>query len=185
MFDSNSLWCKVVHTIDGIGPNNWHTSWKFGKSLKSPWFSISKIWLQYESIVTFRLIMEEEFGFGWIIGLLILLLKYPFLGCLTSSFPKGLIFDHWDDTSCSWNIILWRLLKVDEIIDFQQLLGVSARRIVNDNLNSRSWSLDSSREVSVKSLRKHLAASSPYLLKWFSQLCGSPKLPKKIMFLFG
>lgn len=106
MFDCNSLWCKVVHTIDGIGPNNWHTSGKFGKSLRSPWFSISKIWLQYESIATFRLIMEEEFGFGWIIGLLILLLKYPFLGCLTSSFPKGLIFDHWDDTSCSWNIIL-------------------------------------------------------------------------------
>lgn len=55
MFDSNSLWCKVVRSIHGNGINNWHTSGRFGKSLRSPWIHISRIWLQFESVAIFKL----------------------------------------------------------------------------------------------------------------------------------
>lgn len=52
-------------------------------------------------------------------------------------FSKGTVAKHPDENSSSWSIIFRRLLKEDEIIEFQNFIGqISARRPF-DNFDRR------------------------------------------------
>lgn len=45
--------------------------------------------------------------------------------------------DYWDEDSCSWTIIFCRLLKNEEIIDFQNLLGQISAIRPSENYDER------------------------------------------------
>lgn len=51
----DSLWYKVVKSIHGINPYLWHTSYKHGLSLRSPWISISRTWSKFEAFTKLKI----------------------------------------------------------------------------------------------------------------------------------
>ena len=66
--------------------------------------------------------------------------------------PNGSVAAYWDKSTLSWSIIFKRLLKEEEISEFQQLLHLLSNRQVEDSMDRRIWSLDPSGKFSVKSL---------------------------------
>lgn len=42
--------------------------------------------------------------------------------------PNGSVLEHWDESSFSWSIFFHYLLKEEEIIDSQTLLGLVSRK---------------------------------------------------------
>lgn len=59
-----------------------------------------------------------------ILGLIISLLSVGFPDLHTiAQIPNSSVVDHWDHNCSSWAPLLRRLLKDDEITDFQSLLG--------------------------------------------------------------
>lgn len=74
--------------------------------------------------------------------------------------PTSSVATHWDCDTNAWSIVFQRLLKGEEIQEFQSLLLLSSRRMTE--LNDRwFWSLDASGHFSVNSLSAHLSPSSP------------------------
>ena len=69
--------------------------------------------------------------------------------------------DHWDFNTSSWSILFCRLLKEEEIIDFQNLMSIIANKKNLNKPDRRIWSLEGSGVFSVKSLVKHLSMASP------------------------
>ena len=67
----------------------------------------------------------------------------------------------WDSDTNSWSIVFQRLLKDEEIQDFQSLLLFLSSRRLTELEDGRIWSLDASGHFFVKSLFTHLSPSSP------------------------
>ena len=81
-----------------------------------------------------------------------------------------------DSVAAHWEI---RLLKDEEIQDFQYLLTLISHKDLTDLDDRRVWSLESSGHFSVKSLSKHLSPSSPLEKDYFKTLWS----PRRINFL--
>lgn len=99
-----SLWCKVIKSIHGIDPHLWHTSGKFGLSLRSPWISISKTWSNFGSLTNFKLGNGRNIFFwldAWC-SEVSLQLRFARLHQI-ASLPNGSVNDHWDSDIGSWN----------------------------------------------------------------------------------
>lgn len=71
------------------------------------------------------------------------------------------IEDLWDPIPKSWNVNFRRLLKGEEILQFQALLGRIASFRVTSCADDRVWSLESSGKFTVRSLHRFSAASIP------------------------
>lgn len=86
--------------------------------------------------------------------------SFPTLVRITNS-PSGSVQDHWDSSSSSWSLSFRRLLKEEEIVDFQSLLQLISSKRVNENMDRCVWTLKASGSFSVKSLSRHLSVASP------------------------
>lgn len=133
---------------------NWHTTGKEGVSLRSPWLSISRMWLKVEKLATFKLEMGTESPFGLTNGQIILLFLTVTQGFSKQQpFPTVL-------TNC-WAISFRRLLKDNKAEDFQDLMGILHEKRTSSSQDRRFWSLEPNGIYSVKSLVKHLSPASP------------------------
>ena len=74
--------------------------------------------------------------------------------------PNDSVAAHWDFVTKSWSLVFRRLLKDEEIQDFQRLLTLISHKDLTDLDDRRVWSLESLGHFSVKSLSKHLSPSS-------------------------
>lgn len=90
---------------------------------------------------------------------------------------NGSVADHWDLELASWSIIFRRLLKEEEILDFQALLGKIADRSILKDQDRRLCSLGGSGKFRVKSLTIHLSPSSPMdkMINKALWKCNSPR----------
>lgn len=161
--ERDSLWCKIVKSIHGVDPPS-HVAYLWEAQFKpeSPWISISKTWMKFGSLATFKLGNGNNIFFWldlWCSGHSFKE-SFPHLYRI-ATLPKGSISDHWDLEIRSWNLLFQRPLKDEELAEFQQLLGYLEGKQPSQTPDSRLWSLDSSGKLSVKSLPKHLNASSP------------------------
>lgn len=114
---TSSLWCKVVKSIHGIDPHLWHTSGKFGLSLRSPWISISKTWSNFGSLTNFKLGNGRNIFFwldAWC-SEVSLQSRFARLHQI-ASLPNGSVNDHWDSDIGSWNFSFWKQLKDEDLI---------------------------------------------------------------------
>lgn len=73
--------------------------------------------------------------------------------------PNGSVAAHWGNATTSWSIVFRRLLKDDEIPDFQSMLLLSSKR-VTESKDAEVWSLEPSSRFSVKSRLIYLSPSS-------------------------
>ena len=149
-------------------------------SLRSPWISISKIWIKFDSLAHFKLGARRNIFFwfdSWCLEISFQE-KFPRL-FRVAKFPKGSIYDHWDLITNSWNLTFRRQLKDEEILEFQQLLFHLENSRVNNNIDSRVWSLEASGRYSVKLLAKYLNSSIPIDKELYQGIWKS-KSPKRV-----
>lgn len=157
--EENSLRCQVVRSIHGNNTYNQHT--KANLSLRSPWISISRNWLNVEAFAIVKVRNGSKIAF-WLdpwIDLIPLSLCYPKLFKIAIH-PNGSVYDHWDASSSSWSISFRWLLKDDGITDFQSLIYQISNKKVAASEDRRVWSLEALGKFSVKSLANHLSPSS-------------------------
>lgn len=146
---------------------------KSGLSLRSPWISISRSWMKIKALATFKIGNGNRVGF-WIdpwIDKLPLNLRFPSIFRITA--------EHWDQFSSSWIECFCRLLKDDEIIEFQRLLGLLKDFGVCDRPDRRVWTLEDNGAFSVKSLVNHLSFSS-LLDKQVERALWKSKSPRRV-----
>lgn len=182
-----AFWCKIVKSTHGLNPHHWHTSRKHWISLRSQWISISKIWRKFESHAVCKLGNGRNI-YIWLDGWC---LDSPFEVCFPTLFRIASLWNssihehwlHWDPNTRSWNLLFRRLLKEEEIAEFQQLMNSLPGKILSHSHDSRR-SLDSSGKYLVKSLSKHLISSS-HLDKEIFQALWESKVLKGSISLFG
>lgn len=68
--------------------------------------------------------------------------------------PKGSVAEHWESQTSSWSVYFKRLLKEEEVPEFNV-------KVVNSSPNKRVWSLEPEDSFTVKSLINHLSTASP------------------------
>ena len=90
------------------------------------------------------------------IGDLPLKIQFPNLFRL-AQMPNDSVVAHWDYVTNSWSLFFRRLLKDDEIQDFQCLLTLKSLKGLTDLDDRRVWSLETSGHFSIKSLLNHLS----------------------------
>ena len=158
MKEDSSLWKQVILSIHGSNFFTWHTAGKEGVSLRSPWLSISCLWLKVERLATFKLGVGNRIAF-W----LDTWTKFaPFSIWFSRLFQiatlrNGSVANHWDSSTNSWAISFRRLLKENEVEDFQDLMGIFREKRISSSQDRRVWSLESNGLYTVKSLVKHLS----------------------------
>lgn len=121
----NSLWTQVVKSIHGRSLFEWLTYGKVSCILRSPWISISRTWLKVEALAVFKIGDGRRIAF-WLdpwVDKISLKVCFPRLFKIASN-PNGSVSEHWDLSTSSWSIFFKRLLKEEEIEDFQTLLGL-------------------------------------------------------------
>ena len=150
---------KIINKkIDKYENYSWHTVGKTCSSLRSPWISITKTWL-----VTFKLGLVLEMHFGMIFGLAWFLLSLCCYLVVWACSPSV-----WDGVGplgpdiLFRSIVVCRLPKDEEIIDFQILIDRVLSIRVSKNLDPHLWSLEVSRVFSVKSFVNHLSPFFPF-----------------------
>lgn len=144
-------------SIHGSYPHLWHTSGKFGLSLRRSWISVSKTWMKFGSLATFKLGNGCNIFFWLDLWCSDHLFKESFsLLYRMAALPKGSINEHWDPNIRSWNLLFRRPLKEDELAEFQLLLGCLEGKKPSQTSDLGLWSLDSSGKFTVKSLSKNL-----------------------------
>ena len=109
--------------------------------------------------------------------------QFPHLFRLAQQ-PNDSVAAHWDFVTKSWSLVFRRLLKDEEIQDFQCLLTLISHKGLTDLDDRRVWSLESSGHFSVKSLSKHLSPSSPLEKVYFKALWKTSS-PRRINVLVG
>ncbi|XP_038903695.1 uncharacterized protein LOC120090219 [Benincasa hispida] len=156
---------------------------KGGRSLKSPWVSISKTWLKVEILATFKLGNGSRIAF-WLDtweG------HSPFNILFSSLFrittlPNGSVADHWDNNIASWSITFRRSLKDEEVSAFQDLLRKIVSRSPSLSFDKRVWSISNNSQYTVKSLKNHLTPFSPLEKPIFSTIWKT-KSPRRVNIL--
>ena len=140
----NSLWCKVVCSIHGSDLFHWRTSGKENSSLRSPWINISRQWHKVEALAVFK-VGKGDTTLFWVDPWLDRICFEDQISVFVqnSLFPKGLVFQYRDFSIFSWFLNFTRLLKEEEISDFQLLLGSFHRTRTSTLEDKRSWSLES------------------------------------------
>ncbi|TYK22579.1 hypothetical protein E5676_scaffold584G00340 [Cucumis melo var. makuwa] len=179
MKEDTAMWRQVIRSIHGSETFDWHTQSKSGNSLRSPWVSISREWKKVEILAPFKLGNGRRVAFwadSWAREIPLKtqnskLFKIALL-------PIGSVAAHWDSDTNSWAIVFRRLLKDEEIQDFQSLLLLSSRRMAELE-DGRIWSLDALGHYSVKSLSTHLSPSCPLEKACYKALWKTSSLRRK------
>ena len=162
----------------------WHIVGKDGKSLRSPWVSISRSWLKVEALVKFKLGNGHWIAFWadrWEGEILFNLLCPRFFRI--AFLPNGSVADHLDFALNSWSLNFHRLLKDDGVVEFLELLGLIASRRVSETLDKRTWLLVWNGSFTAKSLTLIYP-----LLPWTKSCIwpfGKPITPEEWIFWFG
>lgn len=119
---------KSIHRRDMF---NWHTFGKASLSLRSPWISISKSWLEVEDLAVFKLGLGIRIAFWHDTWVNKVPFKVSFIKLFRIAFsPNGSVMEHWDPSTSSWSTVFRRLLKEDKIEEFQRLLNLISNIIV-------------------------------------------------------
>ncbi|TYK06562.1 hypothetical protein E5676_scaffold453G00230 [Cucumis melo var. makuwa] len=177
--------CREMHLVCSIHDSDlfhWHTSGKENSSLRSPWINISRQWHKVEAFADSKLERGTQLCFGWTSGWTEFALKTSFL-CLyrIALFPKGSISGYWDFSTFSWFLNFTRLLKEEEISDFQLLFGSLDRTRPSTLEDKRSWSLESHGFFVVKSEASSVAVVAiKTLSSWLSNQSTAGKMPLEI-----
>lgn len=153
IFHKFSIAFMEMILFDGIQPER-------GVSLRHPWAGISRVWLQVERFASFKLGNSNWISLWndpWLDNSA-LSLRFPRL-YRVAQLQNGLVSSHWDGDTLSWAVYFRRLLKEDEILDFQQLIhGLSSKK-VGDLSASWIWKLETSGNFTVNSLFKQLTTA--------------------------
>lgn len=179
MKEKNSLWRQVVQSIHGKSLFGWHTSGLAICSLRSPWVSISRTWLKVEALAMFK--VENGRTTFWLEPWVN---KTPLIDLFPRFFrislnPRGAIAEFWDPSTTSWSINFRRNLKKEEIVEFQNLLGLISSFPITTTDDSRHWELETNEKFSVKSLVKHLSKTSP-IGKLLEDSLWKSKSPRRV-----
>lgn len=156
------LWSQVVKSIHGSSLFGWHTNGKVSCSLHSPWIGISRTWLKVEALAIFKIGNGRRVAF-WLdpwVDRSPLKVIFPRLYKISLN-PNGAVSDYWDSSHSLWSITFRRLLKEEEIVDFQTLLGLLTAKSISANTDKHVWELEANGNFSVKSLVTHLSRASP------------------------
>ena len=172
----------MIRSIHGSETFDWHTLSKSGNSLRSPWISILTAWEKVEILASFKLSNGRRLAFwadSWA-GEIPLKIQYTKLFKI-ALLPNGSVAAHWDSDTNSWSIVFQRLLKNEEIQEFQFLFLLSSKRVAELE-DRRVWYSNSLGHFSVKSLSTHLSPSSPLEKACYKALWKSSS-PRRINIL--
>ena len=131
-------------------------------SIRSLWPSISRIWLKVECSATFKLGAGNRIAFWLDTWTAYTPFSIIFLNLFQiATLPNGSVANHWDSSTNSWAISFRRLLKENEVEEFQNLMGIIHKQRISSSQDRRVWPLEPNGLYTMKSLTKHLSSSTP------------------------